>query len=435
MIILRRIILWISSLKVAIVLLFTIAFASAIGTTIPQGEPINNYLEVYNNQPWLGILNGSLMIKMQLNHIYTSLWFLLLLLWLGLALIICSWRRQIPTLLAALKWSDYNDPRQLYKLAIAKTVSVKSPEESLGDLSGHLTEKGWQVKNNKGRLAARSGLIGRIGPPIVHIGIIVLMIGAIIGALSGQRFERFLAPERSFQLLNRDGKSQLIVKLKSFNIDRDPKGIPEQFRSRIELIDEGQKKGFIEEISVNHPFRYRGMTIYQADWGLAAITLKLNNSPPLQLPLEILPEFGSQSWGVIIPTKIDGSESILISLSNEKGPALIFNSNGSLLKKISPGGQSVDINGTELSIINIIPSSGILLKRDPGVPIVYTGFAITMIGTAISLISTKQLWAISDPEGKVLHIGGLSNRNIIGFANELPFLLNELNKSQFNTTL
>jgi hypothetical protein len=38
------------------------------------------------------------------------------------------------------------------------------------------------------------------------------------------------------------------------------------------------------EISVNHPLRYRGMTLYQADWSLATISLQLGRSPVLELP-------------------------------------------------------------------------------------------------------------------------------------------------------
>ena len=32
---------------------------------------------------------------------------------------------------------------------------------------------GWQVQTKPGRLAARKGVIGRVGPPIIHIGLIL----------------------------------------------------------------------------------------------------------------------------------------------------------------------------------------------------------------------------------------------------------------------
>ena len=73
------------------------------------------------------------------------------------------------------------------------------------------------------------------------------------------------------------------------------------------------------------------------------------------------------------------------------------------------------------------PSSGLLLKRDPGVPIVYTSFAIILIGGSISLISTKKIWVIHEEENSLIYIGGLSNRNLSGLSKELPQFIGFLN--------
>ena len=45
--ILKRIFVWLSSLKVAILLLFLIAISSGVGTLIPQGEASTKYIEIY----------------------------------------------------------------------------------------------------------------------------------------------------------------------------------------------------------------------------------------------------------------------------------------------------------------------------------------------------------------------------------------------------
>jgi len=72
------------------------------------------------------------------------------------------------------------------------------------------------------------------------------------------------------------------------------------------------------------------------------------------------------------------------------------------------------------------PASGRLLKRDPGVPLVYAGFAIALAGGGLSLIATRQLWAIAEPEQGKLHLGGLCNRNLTALAQELPALVADL---------
>jgi cytochrome c biogenesis protein len=96
----RRIAAWLSDLRVAIVLLFLIALSSAVGTAIPQGDAPRSYVEAYATRPWLGLLHGEQVLQLQLDHVYSSVWFLALLAWLGLALILCSWRRQWPALQA-----------------------------------------------------------------------------------------------------------------------------------------------------------------------------------------------------------------------------------------------------------------------------------------------------------------------------------------------
>tara|TARA_Y100001968_G_scaffold176520_1_gene161716 strand:+ start:3676 stop:4962 length:1287 start_codon:yes stop_codon:yes gene_type:complete len=413
---------FLSNLKVAIGLLIIIAISSAIGTSIPQGESPEKYIDKYDIQPWLGLIKGKVLLALELDHIYSSYWFLALLCWLGLALISCSWKRQWPMLKAALKWKDYRSVNQIKKLSIAQTIHIEKDSNVLNELSNYLEINGWRIQTRKDRFAARKGVIGRVGPPLIHLGIILLMIGATIGVLNGAKIERFLAPGRSLELLSINKENQLTLKLKEFDIERDPAGRPEQFRSKIELASPNQEKIY-KEISVNHPLRFRGITIYQADWSLAAITLQLGNSPQLQFPLQNLEDIGDQIWGVAIPTTKENTNPIVLTISNEKGPVEIFNEDGSAITSLWPGGDSKNINGLDLRIVNVIPSSGILLKRDPGVPIVYSGFAITLIGGFLSILSTRQLWAILEAEEQSLYIGGLCNRNLSGFAKELPVLL------------
>ena len=121
---LKRLAAWLSDLRVAIVLLLLIALASGIGTGIPQGDPAQSYRDAYKASPWMGLLRGDQVLALQLDHVYSSSWFLALLAWLGLALMLCSWRRQWPALQAARRWIDYRTPRQLSKLAIADLVTL-----------------------------------------------------------------------------------------------------------------------------------------------------------------------------------------------------------------------------------------------------------------------------------------------------------------------
>ena len=438
---LQRQVAWISDLRLAIVLLLVIALASGVGTAIPQKELSAFYHERYDGAPWLGLLRGDGVLALQLDHVYSSGWFLALLAWLGLSLLLCSWRRQWPALQASLRWIDYRSARQLSKLSVAETRQVADAGAALESLAERLRRGGWQVQPQTGRLAARRGLAGRFGPLLVHAGLVVLMVGAAWGSLAGQRLEQFLAPGRELELLNPRGNSQLTLVLDRFVIQRDPAGRPEQFTSSLTLrtpaasspsggapnSDPAAQPQRVEkaEISVNHPLRTRGITLYQADWALAAIEVQLGRSPVLPLPLQPFPQLGEQVWGLVLPTRPDGSEPVLLSLSSEEGPVEVYGPDGSLLGRIVPGGEPVDIRGLPVRVVSVLPASGILLKRDPGVPLVYTGFAIALLGGGLSLVATRQLWAVAEASEGRLHVAGLCNRNLTAFAAELPGLLPE----------
>ena len=409
---------WLSSLKIAILLLLIIAISCAFGTLIPQQESDQFYYENFNKNPFLGLLNGKILLLFEFNHIFTSFWFLFLLTWLGVALAVCSFRRQLPILKSALSWIDYKSPKQITKLSISQAIITNDLSKDLEKLKNNLIKNGWNVKETDGRIAARQGVIGRLGPILIHLGMILLMIGATYGSLNGKTIEKFLAPGRSIDLVNNNKESGLIIELENFKIERDPQGRAEQYRSIIN-IKEPNGENQSKEISVNYPLRYKGLTLYQADWSIAAITIEIGNSPKLQIPVNSITELGDQVWGTVIPTTKDGKEPILLTVNSETGPVKIYDEDGIFITNLNINNKA-KVKNNFIKIVNIIPSSGLLLKYDPGVPLVYTSFAVIIVGGSLSIISTKKIWVLYEKEKSRIYIGGLSNRNLAGLSKEMP---------------
>ena len=71
-----------------------------------------------------------------------------------------------------------------------------------------------------------------------------------------------------------------------------------------------------------------------------------------------------------------------------------------------------------MTLLEIISSTGLQIKTDPGIPIIYLGFFFLMISTLISYITYSQIWMINS--NKQIFIGGNTNRAIFDF--ELEFL-------------
>ena len=65
----------------------------------------------------------------------------------------------------------------------------------------------------------------------------------------------------------------------------------------------------------------------------------------------------------------------------------------------------------------VIGSTGLQIKADPGIPMVYTGFGLLMLGVIMSYISHSQVWALQ--VGDRLYIGGKTNRAQVSFEAEL----------------
>ena len=124
MVILKNFILKISSLRFAILLIIFIAISSGVGTFIPQGNNQQEYIDFYNENPIFGLINGYQVLKLQLDHVYTSSWFLFSLILLCISLAACSFRRQIPSLKAALKWTEYKDEKKFYKLQLITNYEI-----------------------------------------------------------------------------------------------------------------------------------------------------------------------------------------------------------------------------------------------------------------------------------------------------------------------
>jgi cytochrome c biogenesis protein len=55
--------------------------------------------------------------------------------------------------------------------------------------------------------------------------------------------------------------------------------------------------------------------------------------------------------------------------------------------------ETVNFN-QPITLLEIISSTGLQIKTDPGIPIIYLGFFFLMLSTLISYITYSQIWII-----------------------------------------
>jgi len=422
----------ITDLRLAISVFLLIALLSISGTVIEQDQTPGFYQANYPEHPALfGFLSWKVIQVVGLDHVYRTWWFLSLLVLFGTSLTACTFTRQLPALKAAQRWKYYDSPNEFSKLALSAELTDVSVD-AIAPILQKLRYKIFQEPD--GPIYARKGIIGRIGPIIVHIGIVAILIGGILGAMTGFIAQEMISSGDTFQIKNvisagpfafQDVLKDWSVRVNRFWIDYTPTGGIDQFYSDLSVLDHQGGEVDRQRIFVNQPLRYHGVTLYQTDWGISGVRVQFNNSPIFQLPMAQLDTNGKgRIWGTWIPTKPDMSTGISLLAKDLQGLVLIYNGEGKLINTVRTG-MSVPINGITLKVLDLIGSTGLQIRFDPGIPVVYTGFGLLMLGVVMSYFSHSQIWALQ--VGDRLYIGGKTNRAQITFERELLGILTEMN--------
>jgi cytochrome c biogenesis protein len=425
-----------ADLRLAIVLLLTIALFSIVGTVIEQGQSLAFYQTNYPEDPALfGFLSWRVILIVGLNEVYRSWWFLSLLILFGASLTACTFTRQLTALRwFSRPWNFYTQPRQFNKLALSTEV----PATTLDEVESALKQKGYRIFTRDQALYAQKGIAGRIGPIVVHASMLIILAGAIWGSLSGFFAQELVPSGRVFQIRNifdagPFAEAQIpnnwAVKVNRFWIDYTAEGVIDQFYSDLSVINPAGDELKRKTIHVNEPLRYNGVTLYQADWGIASVRVRLNNSPVLELPMGQIATTGkNRIWGTWLPTNPeDTSEGVSLVATDLQGTLLVYNREGQLISTVRSGRSAV-INGINVAIVELVGSTGLQIKADPGIPVVYLGFGLLMVGVVMSYVSHSQVWAL-ESEGRLL-LGGRTNRAQVAFERELLAVVETLSATE-----
>jgi cytochrome c biogenesis protein len=415
----------IADLRLAIVLLFLIAAFSIFGTIIEQNQSLAFYQANYPEDPALfGFLTWKVLLFIGLDHVYKTWWFLSLLVLFGNSLTACTFTHQFPALNAAQRWKFYQQPRQFQKLALSTSLETNE----LDTLSAALNQKRYKVHVEGNALYARKGLVGKIGPIIVHVSLILILLSGIIGALAGFMAQEMVPSGENLTVQNIVQAGPLAknriprdwsLNVNRFWIDYTPDGSIDQFYSDLSVINAEGKEVDRQTIHVNKPLSYRGVTFYQTDWSIAALKIRVNKSPVFQIPMAPLkgPGMGEgRIWGTWVPIKPDMSEGVTMLARDLQGSLTVYDTAGNIVSTIRTG-MPIEVEGVRLTVDEIVGSTGLQIKSDPGIPFLYLGCGLLIAGVIMSYVSHSQIWALVD-HNQVL-VGGRTNRAQIGFEREL----------------
>ncbi|KAG0630432.1 hypothetical protein M758_1G177600 [Ceratodon purpureus] len=426
----RKLVRSLASLPLAIAELAVIAGLSAAGTVITQGERPAWYFENFpDSNPVLGFLSWQWVLGLGLDHVYTSPIYLGLLVMLAGSLMACTSTTQLPIVKVARRWSFLTTAKAFSKLQISDSL----PRARLSDLGTMLSGHGYQVFARGGALYAFKGLPGRLAPIGVHAALLLIMAGGTLSAACSLRGTVMVPQGLDFRIGDALGSGFLgpaasvldsRVQVKKFFIDYRENGSVGQFHSDLSVISSEDFPFSSKTISVNDPMRFGGVTMYQTDWGISAVQLRVDNSEPYNLAMAALQKGDNKLFGTFLPLGDQGSaEGKGISiLARDLQTVVFYDQEGNFVGVRRPGSKkAIEVDKVSIVVDDLIGSTGLELKADPGVPVVYAGFGGLMLTTIISYLSHSQVWALQD--GAWLVVGGKSNRAKLDFERELNELL------------
>jgi cytochrome c biogenesis protein len=399
-----------ANLKFAIFLLLLIALFSSFGSIIEQDKSLEFYQTTYT-AVFFNIPLWNYFINLGLNHIYSCFWFYFLILIFTICIISCTFSQQLPALKFAQRYYFYTHPSQFNKLRFqfSKKIIYKS------QLCYVLTHQKYSICQKQTGFYGYKGLIGRIGPVIVHLSIICILTGSILGAIKGFSAQEFIPKSEIFHIQNliKIGNfakiPQQTFRINDFWVEFEKTGLIKQFQSDISILS-GQGNEIIRKtISVNNPFVLKDLTLYQTDWGIIGLRLKLSNhNSVLQLPVSKIKNISQKLWVSWVPLNILTSDKgIFLILNSPQGKIDFYNENAKLIKKINIG-QTLNFRNLDIHPIELILATGIQIKSDPGIKIIYSGFASLMVSSLISYISFSEIWFLELPEK--IFFGGQTSR-------------------------
>lgn len=410
---------YLANLPFAIILLLTIAGFSVLGSIIEQDQSIDFYQLKYSQPIW-SFIDAAFILRFGLNHVFKTWWFISLLILFGASLTCCTFLQQLPALKSVRRIKFYQFDKMFTNLPVNTRIGLKPN----GKLINVLNEKYYHVFQSQNIYYANKGILGRVAPILVHFSMVLILLGTILASTSGFVAQEFIPESEIFyvqNILNNNINTfvpQVSGRVNDFwivyNNDRSIK----QFYTDLSILNTDGKELKRETIYVNHPLKYAGLTFYQTDWNVLGLRVEYNKTDLYQIPVI---KQANNFWISWIPSEITETQKLDMSSGNvlldsvTTGTGFTYNTNGSLAG-ISELNESFP-TANNIKIVDFIAETGIQIKADPGLPLIYFGFFLLIISIVASYQSYSQIWVW--PLYNKLNVAGTSNRSKFEFEFEL----------------
>ncbi|HWQ40421.1 MAG TPA: cytochrome c biogenesis protein ResB [Desulfosporosinus sp.] len=401
-----------SSMKTGLALLGIVAFVSGIGTLIPQIEQDSEKAQAV----------GQLWQAMGFTHLYSTVWFRLLLGLLCINLIVCSLQRFHGIYKRTFKLTP---PSSLAQVPQKNKVVVQGQFAPLREsVQEVLRQKGYRFtlsdQSDSWSFIAIKRRMGNWGSLITHLSFVVLLMGALLGSILG--FKGYFMegagntlPIQAIQVSKGTVSETFSVRINSAEDRFLANGERDNWYTDLSILENGQEV-IRNTLSVNHPFVYKGITFYQASFAKGAHFTVDRNGQKTPVVLRENGQNYFQAPGTdlyLITTTLMGSS------TSQKAGAFYQVYKGTGVQPVQSGqltnGQTIDVQGTyQLTFDGATGFTGLQVKKDPGVTLIWLGCTLLMAGLLLAFYWQPEVisgifQAENGRQGK-LTVGALSGK-------------------------
>ncbi len=445
---------FISTVKLTLFIFFTAALASIIGTVIEQNKPVQTYVAAYGQE------YADLIVRFGLDNMYQTWWFIAILLLLVLNIIACTYERFPPKWKQLLKKDADFDPSVIDRLSNKESLAVSlGVSEAREKLLGLFKKRRYKVKvdttlGDGHKLYVAKGKIGRLGSDVVHISLLLILLGSVIGSYWGYKDFRAIIQGDTVTVPEAD----FTLRLDKFWIEYYDSGQIKQYNSILTVVEEG-KDIFEKHIWVNEPLYYKGIRFYQSSYGTSWNKIENADVALLKHGNSTNTSSTRLEWGKLTDIQDTGHSVRLIAYVSDfafdESSGLVFSKSGevknpAILIEVFKEGQivarpwlffnyppgivpSMPDTPYELQLMGFrnLPYSGLSIAKDPGVNVVWAGSIVMGIGFILAFfVFYKRIWVHvkETPEGVVINIGGMTNKNALTFKREFKAIVAAISK-------
>lgn len=228
----------------------------------------------------------------------------------------------------------------------------------------------------------------------LHAGFLCVLLGGAVYSFGGREALVSIAKGETVQMAQALGQEKsFLLHVDDFRIDLYPDGSPSQYTSRVTLLEKSKGIGTFD-ISVNHPLKYKGVTMYQEMYGWAvnltfAVSGKEGQATVKEGEFADIPGTDYRVRYYRYIPNYDPSYGMETKSLEPLNPRVIFSvyeGNERIDVGLAKLGENVSIKkGISFRFTETVPLTTLKAKTDPGAPFVWVGFGLLLGGVFMAL--------------------------------------------------